>query len=188
MFALQLPSKTQLKPTSEIAKPPKAPLYQGEARNTGETAAATAQSTAACTPHDKRYAIKRFADYRWDGDSIEIKVEWEEGWPTWEPEVNLHSDAPDDLFVFWASQGGHPTNPSDASLYEVHSITSHSPNRKKLLVSWAGFADATWEPCAALETWVGDAVADYWRNVQTESKKNERRAQKIRRRQKKLTY
>lgn len=162
-------------------------LPEGKARKTGVTAAAKIKERAGGAAQDERFTIKRFADYRWDGDSIEVKVEWEKGRPTWEPEANLHSDAPNSLLAFWTSKHGHPTNPKDADLYEVHSIRNHTVDCKKLLVTWVGFGpeDATWEPCTALERSAGDVVADYWKSVEAKSETRQRRTQKTRKRQEK---
>ncbi|KID74538.1 uncharacterized protein G6M90_00g111370 [Metarhizium brunneum] len=117
---------------------------------------------------DGEYAFNRFVDYRWNGDSVEVQVEWEAGDTTWEREDQLHQDAPDALLEYWESQGGRPVNPNNADLFDIHAIRKHSKDRKKLLVEWVGYGpkEATWVPRAVVEETAPEVVAQYWKTVQ----------------------
>ncbi|KAL7952058.1 hypothetical protein V8C42DRAFT_306034 [Trichoderma barbatum] len=122
---------------------------------------------------DKKYILKRFVGYRWAGDSIEIQVEWEAGEMTWEPESNLHKDAPEFLFEYWRAQGERPKNPIDSGIYEIFAILKHSKNRRKLLIQWVGFerSEATWEGRDDIANMAEDVVKEYFDSLKTKSKK-----------------
>lgn len=126
---------------------------------------------------DDEYTFTRFTDYRWDGNSIEIEVEWEQGDVTWEPEAQLHQDAPDALLEYWESQGGRPTNPNDPDLFDIHTIRKHSKDRKKLLVEWVGYGpkEATWVSRTVVEETAPEVVAQYWKTVKPVQSKRQRR-------------
>ncbi|KND88266.1 hypothetical protein TOPH_07048 [Tolypocladium ophioglossoides CBS 100239] len=122
--------------------------------------------------------FKRFVQHRWAGDSIEIQVEWDKGDLTWEPEANLHEDAPETLFAYWKSKGARPTNPADPDLYCIFAIRKHSSNRKRLLVEWVGYGpkDMTWVLRRSVEKTAPEMVAQYW-----DSLKSKRRRRFVRR-------
>nr|UWK20218.1 chromo domain containing protein [Trichoderma stromaticum] len=122
---------------------------------------------------DEKYTLKRFVGYRWTGDSIEIQVEWENGEMTWEPEVNLHKDAPEFLFKYWRAQGGRPKNPIDPGIYEIFAILKHDKNRRKLLIEWVGFerSEATWESRQDIAKMAEDVVKEYFDSLKTKGKK-----------------
>ncbi|KAF7561783.1 hypothetical protein G7046_g2332 [Stylonectria norvegica] len=119
-------------------------------------------------------SFKRFQNHRWVGNSLEVKVQWDKGAPTWEPERNLHRDAPQALFAYWKREGGRPPNPKDAELYDVYAIRKHSKNRKKVLVEWVGYdkQDMTWVDRSVVSQTAQSVVDDYFKGL----KKTRRRA------------
>ncbi|KAM3503724.1 hypothetical protein MY11210_008611, partial [Beauveria gryllotalpidicola] len=123
-------------------------------------------TAAADTPSaDKEFSFKQFLDHRWDGDSIQIEVEWEDGQRTWEPETMLHDDTPQALLDYWRRQpNGRPDNPRQPGLYEIHAIRKHSRDRKRLFVEWVGFGpgENTWEPRGTVEDAAPEILSDYW--------------------------
>ncbi|TWU72075.1 hypothetical protein ED733_003646 [Metarhizium rileyi] len=126
---------------------------------------------------DVEYTFNRFTDYRWNGDSIEIQVEWEAGDRTWEDEDQLHQDAPDALLAYWENQGGRPLNPSNPDLFIIHAIQNHSKDRKRLLVEWVGYGpkEATWVPRKVVEETAPEVVAQYWKTVKPTRRKQRQR-------------
>ncbi|PWI64321.1 hypothetical protein PCL_11264 [Purpureocillium lilacinum] len=120
--------------------------------------------------------FRRFVQHRWAGDLLEIQVEWDEGGLTWEPEVNLHEDAPDTLFAYWKSKGARPTNPADPDLYSIFAIRMHSSNRKQLLVEWVGYGpkDMTWVSRSSMEKTAPEIVTQYWESVKLKRRKRPR--------------
>ncbi|WZH47677.1 Chromo domain-containing protein [Fusarium acuminatum] len=40
----------------------------------------------------KQHVFKRIMDHRWDGDKIQLRVEWQDGERTWTPEEIFHED------------------------------------------------------------------------------------------------
>nr|UWK21933.1 chromo(chromatin organization modifier)domain [Trichoderma taxi] len=121
---------------------------------------------------EQEYGFKRFFGYRWIGNSIEIQVEWDTGEVTWEPETNLHEDAPDSLFEYWREQGGRPQNPADPEIYEVFAILKHNKNRSRLLVEWVGFepSEASWASRKIIEETAKDIVDAYFDSLKTTKK------------------
>ncbi|KAG6314363.1 hypothetical protein E4U44_001893 [Claviceps purpurea] len=113
------------------------------------------------------YAFDSFTDHRWVGDSMEIRVAWQDGDLTWEREAVLHEDAPDALLDYWKSQGGRPTNPNDPDLFNIFAIRKHNKDRKSLLVEWVGYGpkEASWLPHAEVEKTAPELVAQYWRSI-----------------------
>lgn len=118
---------------------------------------------------EEEYGFKRFVDYRWVDNSIEIQVEWDTGDTTWEPETNLHEDVPDTLFQYWREQGGRPSNPVDPEMYQVFAIRKHNGNRTKLMVEWVGYepSEATWVSRKSVEETAKDVVDAYFGSVKT---------------------
>lgn len=116
--------------------------------------------------------FKSFKNHRWVDNTIEIQVEWTKGSPTWEPERNLHRDAPDALFAYWKSQGGRPTNPQDPEMFDIFAIRKHSRDKKKLLVEWVGYdkKEMTWLPKAVVEETAKGLVDQYWEELKTKKK------------------
>lgn len=167
---------SQLSPTPAAPKPTprRAPKQQP-----GASAAAEEQERGQEQEQAEEYSFKRFGKYRWAGSSIEIQVEWVQGDVTWEPEANLHQDAPESLFAYWKRQGGRPTNPADPDLYDIFAILKHTKDRKRLLVEWVGFGpkDATWVSRAAVEETAPSVAAEYWASVKPAAKRRPRRRQ-----------
>ncbi|KAH7145534.1 hypothetical protein B0J13DRAFT_323101 [Dactylonectria estremocensis] len=127
---------------------------------------------------DKQYMFTDILDHRWAGSAIEVKVAWDKGEATWEPEENLHRDAPESLFAYWKSAGGRPLNPVDPELFVIFAIRKHSSNKKRLLVEWLGYdaSEHTWLPVAAVEETASEVVAEYWEGVKNKKKKGGKRA------------
>lgn len=102
---------------------------------------------SAIEPDNGEYAFNSIVAHRWNGTAFELRIDWEVGPKTWEPEVTLHQDAPDALFAYWRAQGGRPENPLDADIYNVYAIRKLSKNKRKVLVEWVGYEqkDMTWE-------------------------------------------
>ncbi|KAG6056021.1 hypothetical protein E4U17_002556 [Claviceps sp. LM77 group G4] len=113
------------------------------------------------------YAFNKFTDHRWVGDSMEIRVAWQDGDLTWEREAVLHEDALDALLAHWKSQGGRPTNPNDPDLFNIFAIRKHTKDRKSLLVEWVGYGpkEASWLPHTEVEKTAPELVAQYWRSI-----------------------
>ncbi|KAK4081224.1 uncharacterized protein Triagg1_2756 [Trichoderma aggressivum f. europaeum] len=140
---------------------------------------------------ETEYEFDGFAGYRWAGDSIELQVkwvrdeghddseewedaeEWERGKMTWEPERQLHEDAPEFLFEYWRSQGGRPENPTDPGLYEIFAVLKHNKNRTRLLIEWVGYerSEATWMLQKDIPKTAQDIVDDYFAGLKTKGKK-----------------
>ncbi|KAL7784082.1 hypothetical protein V8C37DRAFT_24628 [Trichoderma ceciliae] len=122
---------------------------------------------------EEEYGFKRLDGYRWVGDSIEVQVEWDTGEITWEPETNLHEDAPDTLFEYWREQGGRPKNPTDPEIYEVFAILKHNRNRSRLLVEWVGFerSEASWASRKIIEETAKNVVDAYFESLKTTKRK-----------------
>ncbi|KAF7542283.1 hypothetical protein G7Z17_g11711 [Cylindrodendrum hubeiense] len=116
---------------------------------------------------DQQYIFTGILDHRWAGNAIEVKVAWEQGPATWEPEENLHRDAPKSLFAYWKAAGGRPLNPADPDLFVIFAIRKHSRNKKRLLVEWLGYdaKEMTWLPVEAVEETAGEVVAEYWKGL-----------------------
>lgn len=116
---------------------------------------------------DGQHSFTDILDHRWVGDEVELKVGWYRGSPTWEPESILHSDAPESLFSYWRSQGGRPTNPRDADIFDIFAIRNHSRDKKKLLVEWTGYEpkENSWVPSNVVEETAPEVVAQYWKGI-----------------------
>ncbi|KAH7120144.1 hypothetical protein B0J13DRAFT_457475 [Dactylonectria estremocensis] len=108
---------------------------------------------SAIEPDNGEYAFNSIVAHRWNGTAFELRIDWEVGPKTWEPEVTLHQDAPDALFAYWCAQGGRPENPLDADIYNVYAIHKLSKNKRKVLVEWVGYEqkDMTWEDRKEIE-------------------------------------
>ncbi|CAM1509543.1 Fc.00g032820.m01.CDS01 [Cosmosporella sp. VM-42] len=115
---------------------------------------------------EEEHTFKRFTKHHWVGNATEIQVEWADGPPTWEPERNLHRDAPQALFAYWKKQGGRPPNPKDPDLFDIFAICKHSKNKRKLLVEWVGFdkQDMSWLPTSVVKATAKDVVEEYWKS------------------------
>ncbi|UNI25026.1 hypothetical protein JDV02_010734 [Purpureocillium takamizusanense] len=128
------------------------------------------------------FSFKRFGDWRWaaNGTSIEIEVEWAAGDTTWEPEANLHEDAPDALLGYWREEGGRPVSPTDPDVYDILRVRDHSADRKQLLVEWVGFGpeDATWVSRRSVERTAPSVVTAYMRALNEDKAPPRKRAKK----------
>lgn len=85
----------------------KSPKPRGPLKKTGSKKSPEAKSPRGSDNIDdgaadeEEYTFNRFVYHRWNGDSIEIEVEWEKGDTTWEEEAQLHQDAPEALLEYW---------------------------------------------------------------------------------------
>lgn len=124
-------------------------------------------------------SFKSFVEHRWMDNSIEIRVEWDDGDMTWEPEANLHEDALETLLTYWKNQRGRPTNPEASYMYDIFAIRRHSKDRKRLFVEWVDYGpdDMTWVLRSSVERTAPEMVSQYWDEV-----KSRRRNQRVRRR------
>ncbi|KAJ4159234.1 uncharacterized protein LMH87_008142 [Akanthomyces muscarius] len=163
------PAEPEPAPVGESTAPtePAASMDEPAAETTepAESPTETANTDAPETDTDGEFGFKQFLDHRWDGDSIEIQVEWENGQRTWEPETLLHDDAPQTLLDYWRQQpDGRPDNPRRPGFYEIHAIRKHSRDRKRLFVEWVGYGptENTWEPRATVNDAAPDVLSDYW--------------------------
>ncbi|TQW04448.1 Chromo domain [Cordyceps javanica] len=150
--------------TVEIAESPVPVSEPSEPTAPTKTATATS-ATGTTDTADDVFTFKAFLDHRWKDDSIEIQVEWENGQRTWEPETNLHDDAPQTLLDYWRQQpDGRPDNPRQPGLYEIHAIRKHSRDRRRLFVEWVGFSptENTWEPRDVVADAAPDILSDYF--------------------------
>nr|UWK20163.1 chromo domain [Trichoderma rhododendri] len=147
---------------------------EATAINAGNSSVITdREDEAASETGDEEFSFKRFVKHRWVGDSIEVRVEWESGETTWEPETNLHQDAPEILFEYWREQGGRPNNPRDPEIYEVFAILKHNKNRSRLLVEWVGYerTEASWASRKIIEETAKDIVDAYFDSLKPSKKK-----------------
>lgn len=132
-------------------------------------------------PEDgEQHPFDKITDYRWIDNLIELRVKWEGSPSTWEPEENLHRDAPDALFEFWREQGGRPENPDYPDLYEIFAIRDHSKDRKKLLVEWLGYdkPEWSWQPRREVEKTAKEAVDAYFEEQKRKTRKRRGRKQR----------
>lgn len=85
-------------------------------------------------------------DHRWVDGEIEIKVSRLRGPSQWEPERNIHLNAPDMLFQYWDAQGGRPLDPEDPESFDIIAIRAHT--KRRFLVEWTGYppSENTWLP------------------------------------------
>lgn len=125
---------------------------------------------------DDKFTFTNILAHRWSGDEIEVKVDWHGDEATWEPEANLHHDAPDALFAYWRAQGGRPENPRDPGLYDIFAIRKHNRNKMRLLVEWTGYPpeDNTWESKKMLQETAPELLAEYWESVKPASKRGKK--------------
>ncbi|RSL54587.1 hypothetical protein CEP54_009766 [Fusarium duplospermum] len=113
---------------------------------------------------DEAYTFNKILGHRWVKNKIQLQIDWSEHPQTWEPEENIHRDAPDALFDYWRSKGGRPDNPKKPGVYDIFAIRKHSKNKKKVLVEWVGYDknEQTWEDRKNIEKTAKDLVDDYF--------------------------
>lgn len=97
---------------------------------------------------------------------MEIKIQWDDGDCTWEPEIYLHEDALESLLTYWQSQNGRPRNPKDPDMYDIFAIRKHSGDHKKLFVEWVGYGpgDMTWASRTTVEQTALELVTQFFIN------------------------
>jgi hypothetical protein len=129
--------------------------------------------------NDQNNVFKRILDYRWQGTTVELLVEWSGAEPSWELEANLHRDALDALLEFWKKKGGHPENPKYEGVYDIYCILNH--NSRSLLVEWTGYprSEATWEPRNKIKEVAPQVVDQYFASLKpvVSKQRNKRKRQ-----------
>lgn len=113
------------------------------------------------TGTNEQWTIRALVDHRRVSGDIEIQVDWDNGETTWEPERNIHLDAPELLFKYWDDQGGRPLNPDDPDMFDIVAIRAHS--KRRFLVEWTGYhpSENTWLPRKEVERTAGDVAKEY---------------------------
>ncbi|KAF5003028.1 hypothetical protein FDECE_10400 [Fusarium decemcellulare] len=121
---------------------------------------------------EQEYTFDRIVKHRWADNHIELRIEWEEGPATWEPEENFHRDAPDALFEYWRSKGGRPNNPKHPDMYDIFAIRKHTKNKQKLLVEWVGYesSEMTWMPRKVVEETAKSMADEYMSKLKPKKK------------------
>ncbi|EEU42909.1 uncharacterized protein NECHADRAFT_84250 [Fusarium vanettenii 77-13-4] len=113
---------------------------------------------------DESYTFNKILSHRWVKNKIQLQIDWSEHPQTWEPEENIHRDAPTALFDYWRSKGGRPDNPKKPGVYDIFAIRKHSKNKKKVLVEWVGYdeSEQTWEDRKTIAKAAKELVDDYF--------------------------
>lgn len=116
---------------------------------------------------EEQRMLTGLADHRWYDGEIQVNVEWRGGALTWEPERNVHLDAPEILFEYWDAQGERPTNPEDPESFDIVAIRGHS--KRRLLVEWTGYppSENTWLPRKELKETAPDVVEEYLEDLKS---------------------
>lgn len=115
---------------------------------------------------EAQWSLTGLNGHRWKDGEIEVKVNWQGGESTWEPERNIHLDAPQILFNYWKVQGGRPTNPEDPEMFDIVAIRSHT--KRRLLVEWTGYppSENTWMARKEVKATAPDVVKEYFQRTQ----------------------
>ncbi|GKT52598.1 uncharacterized protein ColSpa_12779 [Colletotrichum spaethianum] len=118
------------------------------------------------------FVIEEIRGHRRDSTSptlFKLRVRWEGGEETWEPETDLQIDAPLALFAYWDSLwGGRASAMVDKELWHVFKVVSHETKpdgNVYLQVAWVGSPDTSWEPEGNIRKAAGRLVENYWRSV-----------------------
>ncbi|KAM0211205.1 hypothetical protein ACHAQI_005504 [Fusarium lateritium] len=122
----------------------------------------------------KRHVFKRIMDYRWDGDKIQLRVEWGDGERTWTPEEIFHEDNLSALLAYWRTRrDGRPMNPRDTDIFQVFAIRKHRTHqgKKQVFVEWVGYDknQCTWESQDDMESAAPEHVAAYFDKIKDKS-------------------
>ncbi|KAF5000421.1 hypothetical protein FGRMN_1752 [Fusarium graminum] len=130
---------------------------------------------------DEKYVFKRIMDHRWDGDKIELRVEWQDGERTWTPEEIFHEDNLRALLAYWRTvRGGRPENPHDPDVFQVFAIRKHRTHQgqNQVYVEWVGYDKnhCTWESQDDMESAAQEHVDAYFEKI--EDKMNTQRTSK----------
>ncbi|KAM0353068.1 hypothetical protein ACHAPU_001957 [Fusarium lateritium] len=123
---------------------------------------------------DKEYVFKRIMDHRWDGDKIELRVEWEDGERTWTPEEIFHEDNLRALLAYWRTlRDGRPDNPRDPDVYQVFAIRKHRTHQgqNQVHVEWVGYDknQCTWESQEDMESAAQEHVDAYFNKIEVKT-------------------
>jgi hypothetical protein len=158
-------------------RPTRKPAKVEEAKDVGiaDTGASPelGDDRSAIEPDNGEHAFNSITAHRWNGTAFELRIDWEVGPKTWEPEVTLHQDAPDALFAYWRAKGGRPDNPLDADMYDVYAIRKLSKNKRKVLVEWVGYEekDMTWEDRKEIEKTAKAKIDEFLASQKKKKKK-----------------
>lgn len=120
----------------------------------------------------KRYKFSSIKDHRpspGNPNLFELLIRWSsdgstDDLETWEPEDNIHRDAPRGLFSYWRSVGGREAHMEDPGLWHIADVKKHRVQRGKvqLLVSWIGSGDDSWEPEEMVAESAQAILDEYW--------------------------
>lgn len=135
--------------------------------NPGSGVTATEEAMDDVVGQDKeaQWILTGLRGHRWNDGEIEVEVDWQGGESTWEPERNIHLDAPQMLFEYWERQGGRPTNPDDPEMFDIVAIRSHT--KRRLLVEWTGYppSENTWMDRKEVRATAPDVVKEYFKGL-----------------------
>ncbi|KAH7248138.1 hypothetical protein B0J15DRAFT_449412 [Fusarium solani] len=161
-------------------RPTRAPAKVEEAKDVGiadpRASPELGDDRSAIEPDNGEHAFNSIIAHRWNGTAFELRIDWEVGPKTWEPEVTLHQNAPDALFAYWRAKGGRPDNPLDADMYDVYAIRKLSKNKRKVLVEWVGYEekDMTWEDRKEIEKTAKAKVDEFLASQKKKKKKKKK--------------
>jgi hypothetical protein len=134
----------------------------------------------------ERHVFKRIMDHRWDGDKIQLRVEWQDGERTWTPEEIFHEDNLNALLAYWRTRkDGRPVNPRDPDVFQVFTIRKHRTRQgeKQVFVEWVGYDKNqwTWESQDAMESAAPEHVAAYFDKIKdkTDTKSTSKGTSKV---------
>ncbi|KAH6952968.1 hypothetical protein DER45DRAFT_574668 [Fusarium avenaceum] len=119
---------------------------------------------------DKQHVFKRIMDHRWNGDKIQLRVEWQDGERTWTPEEIFHEDNLPALLAYWRTRkDGRPMNPRDPGVYQVFAIRKHRTHQgvKQVFVEWVGYdkSEWTWESQDDIESAAPEHIDAYFEKL-----------------------
>lgn len=124
------------------------------------------------------WVIKSIAGHRRDEDSIELRVHWEGGDVSWEPEANLQRDAPEVLFSYWTTAGGRPEHPDGPDMFTIFALHKARKGGKELLVEWLGYPEKSWEPRSTVEEVAPELLDEFSSRQSVRGRPRKQRKQK----------
>lgn len=120
----------------------------------------------------KKYTLDSIVSHRprpGEPNIFELLVRWASSsdgpLETWEPEENLHHDAPRALFAYWRRVGGREAHMQDPTLWYIESVRTHRvarSGRVDLSVSWVGSPELNWEREERVEDIAPEVLQEYW--------------------------
>lgn len=154
-------------------------VARGEDQNgDGGQGLSTADESGAEDPLTKRYKFSSIKDHRPSSRNpnlFEVLIRWSlpsnvasdvsaDDLDTWEPEENIHRDAPRALFAYWKSVGGREAHMKDPGLWHIAAVKKHRVlrGRVQMFVSWVGSGDDSWEPEETVAESAQEILNEYW--------------------------